>query len=82
MKLIAAFVAALLLVPTAAWADNESKSGWADDGSTSRRINIQGMITAVDFQPQRDQGARGERTALACPRACGHRNRIRKSQRQ
>jgi hypothetical protein len=59
MKLIAAFVAALLLVPTAAWADNESKSGWADneskprwadDGSTSRRINIQGMITAVDFQ--------------------------------
>jgi len=50
MKLIAAFVAALLLVPTAAWADNESKSGWTDDGSTSRRINIQGMITAVDFQ--------------------------------
>jgi hypothetical protein len=50
MKLIAAFVAALLLLPTAAWADNESKSRWADDGSTSRRINIQGMITAVDFQ--------------------------------
>jgi hypothetical protein len=50
MKLIAAFVAALLLVPTAGWADNESKSRWADEGSTSRRINIQGMITAVDFQ--------------------------------
>jgi len=50
MKLIAAFVSAVLLVPTAAWADNESKSRWADDGSTSRRINLQGMITAVDFQ--------------------------------
>lgn len=41
MKLIAAFVVAVLLVPTAAWADN---------GSNSRRIEIEGIITSVDFQ--------------------------------
>ncbi len=41
MRLIATLVAAVLLVPTAAWADN---------GSTSRRIDIEGIITAVDSQ--------------------------------
>jgi hypothetical protein len=52
MKLMAALVAAVLLVPTAAWADNnnESQSRWGDTGSNSRRIDIQGIITSVDFQ--------------------------------
>lgn len=50
MKHIAALVVAVLLVPTAAWADNESKSRWLDNESTPRRINIEGTITAVDVQ--------------------------------
>ena len=49
MKLIAALVVAVLLVPTAAWADNSSKFP-SDNASNFRRIEIEGTITAVDFQ--------------------------------
>ena len=49
MKIIAALVVTVLLVPTAAWADNASKFT-ADNASKFRRIEIEGIITAVDFQ--------------------------------